>query len=338
MEPLTLAALATGALYLVRRMRARSSASASQSAPPSKGPAVTAAAPPSSPPPSAPPSSPSIPQGSELASRVKLGEKIAGSGDGLAWAKTLPSGSTPEREARILQAVKDGMARIEWATIPLEANGIRATLPVMSRVLRIGATNPVRVSVNYETAQAIADHLGAAMMTPHVADLTRLYSRVPLAPSLRNPWVQDGTMSATNRMIEYSQALDAKVPEEAGGIVSNEGKHWVNTLRFWNDKDPAKRYPPNKRSANYGWWDKGAPNKRYIGNMWQTTGLVHDWKHVDYSQLVQLMGKTLNVEGVGPVSVGAALADPKLYALLSDEGPLPSWAHPGFQKPAEQVA
>lgn len=334
MEPLTLAALATGALYLVRRYRAKGSAAPAGEPPKTssaaqKGPAV---------PPSAPATPPSVPQGSDLANRVEFISAVEGSGDGLAWAKSLPSGSTPEREAKILQAVKDGMARFEWVRIPLEANGVKATLPVMSRVLRIGKTNPVRVSVNYATAQAIADHLGAAMMTPHVADLTRLFSRVPLAPSLRNNWVQDGTMSGTNRMIEYSQALDAKVPENAGGIVSNEGKHWVNTLRFWNDKDPAKRFPPNKRSANYGWWDKGAPNKRYIGNMWQTTGLVHDWAHVDYSQLVQLMGQKMNVEGVGEVHVGAALSDPKLFELLSDEGPLPSWAHPGFQKPPQQVA
>lgn len=336
MEPLTLAALATGALYLARRYRARKGADVTP--PPSSPPSSPKPSAPAPAAPSSPAPAPSIPQGTELSKRVVPLSSTEGSGDGLAWAATLPAGPSQAREDAILAAVKAGMARVEWVEIPVEANGVRGTLPVMARALRVGKTNPVRVSVNYETAQAIADHLGAAMMTPHVADLTRVFSALPLEPVLRSNWVQDGSMAKTNRIIEYSQALDALVPESSSGIVSNEGKHWVNSIRFWGDKDPSKRWPPNKRSANYGWWSASAPSKRYIGKMWQTTGLAHDWKHVDYSQLVVLMGQKMKVEGRGSMHVGAVLGDANLYPLLSDEGPLPSWAHPAFGKSREVSA
>jgi hypothetical protein len=316
MEPLTLAALAAGALYVARRLRKPMETPVATDKP---APPVTS-------------KPPSAPQPSNLASLVVPLNSTGGSGDGLAWAATLPSGPSADRDAMILKAVQDGMARTEWVEIPVEAGGMRGTLPVMARTLRIGATNPVRVSVNYETAQKIADLLGAAMMTPHVADLTRLYSALPLAPKLQSNWVNDGSMAKTNRMIEYSKALDASVPVDSRALTSNEGKHWVVSARFWKDTDSAKRYPPNKRSANYGWWDKGAPNKRLIGNMWQPVGLAHDWKHVDYSQLLQFMSQMMTVEGVGKMHVGDVLADAKLSPLLSDEGPLASWAHPAFNK------
>jgi len=269
---------------------------------------------------------------SSAASSAKLLGNTEGSGDGLEWAKTLPAKPGKAREQQIFDAVKAGMARTEWVEMPVQVGDLKVTIPVMARTLRIGKTNPVRVSVNYETAQQIADFLGAAMMTPHVADLTRVFSTNALEPVLKSNWVNDGTMANTNRMVEYSQALDKLVSPDDKRLTSNEGKHWVVSARFWNDKDASKRWPPNKRSANYGWWSKSAPNKRPVGPVWQTTGLAHNWEHVDYSQQVQLMSQFVTVEGQGKVHVGQILADPKLNVLLSDEGPLGSWAHPAFEK------
>jgi hypothetical protein len=216
-------------------------------------------------------------------------EPSGGAGDGLAWAQQLPAGPSAGREEAIFKAIERGDANIDWAELPVEGvvNGTvrRGKVYVFARTLRIGAQNPVRVSVNYETAQRICDLLGCAMMTPHVADLTFDQSTLKLAPQPMSKWVEDGSMAKTNRMIEYSQKLDKLVPIETPQLVSNESKHWVNTKRFWVDPDAAKRWPPSKRSANYGWWSKAAPN----GRLWQSTGLAHDWFHVDYSQQLVLM-------------------------------------------------
>lgn len=304
MTPLLLAAAGLGVLALSSK-----EASASVSTPPgATGPGVA-------PPPSPEPNAPTTPAS-------------AGSGDGLAWASQLPKGPTLGRDEAIFRAVERGDARIDWAAIQVEGGGRKGTVYVFARTLRIGQTNPVRVSVNYETAQRICDLLGCAMMTPLVADKTYEQSTLKLAPMPMSKWVSDGTMANTNRMIEYSQKLDARVPVDSTQLTSNESKHWVVTKRFWADPDPSKRWPPSKRSANYGWWSTQAPN----GRLWQSTGLVHDWMHVDYSQQLVLMSQRMEVEGLGNVHVGSVLKHPKLHAMLSNEGPLDSWAHPAFGK------
>jgi len=259
-------------------------------------------------------------------------EPSGGAGDGLAWAQQLPAGPSAGREEAIFKAIERGDANIDWAELPVEGvvNGTvrRGKVYVFARTLRIGAQNPVRVSVNYETAQRICDLLGCAMMTPHVADLTFDQSTLKLAPQPMSKWVEDGSMAKTNRMIEYSQKLDKLVPIETPQLVSNESKHWVNTKRFWVDPDAAKRWPPSKRSANYGWWSKAAPN----GRLWQSTGLAHDWFHVDYSQQLVLMSQRMELEGYGNVHVGSVLKFRDLCVLSSYDGPLASWAHPAFNK------
>jgi len=341
MNPVFLAALGgAAAVAALLKMKSDKSPTPAPSTPPAPQASKPAGA--SAPAPSAPsaPAAPAAPAGNvatalpqpsgELASSVRKLGSTDGSGDGLAWAATLPSSPGPARDNAILEAVKSGMARSEWVEIPVEVEGKKIAIPVMARTLRIGQTNPVRVSTNYETAQKIAEFLGAAMMTPHVADLTRLFSANALPALPQNKWVQDGSMAKTNRMIEYSQMLDTKVPQDSRDLTSNEGKHWVVSARFWTDSDPKKRYP-NKRSANYGWWDKGASGKRFIGPMWQTTGLAHDWAHVDYSQQLQFMSQYVTVDGQ-KMHVGELLKDPKLNVALSDEGPLPSWAHPAFER------
>lgn len=252
----------------------------------------------------------------------------SGDGDGAAWAASLPTEETPKRDEAILAAVRAGMGNFHWTTVRSSIPGYDAQVTVMTRVLRIGARNPVRVTVRYDTFQKIAELLGGAMMTPFVADLTYKQAKLPLKMQGRNSWVEDGTMGRTRRMIEYSQQLDALVPRDFDGLVANEGKHWIVCSRLWND--PQKGWnvqKSDKWSANYGWWDKGSPN----GIMWQTPGLAHNWGHVDYSQSVFLMGQWAMVNGV-ICHVGAILADKKLCGLLSNEGPLPSWAHPAFGK------
>ena len=247
--------------------------------------------------------------------------------DGLAWAKSLPNKPTKSREDAIYQAVKDGLARIEWANVTTEAKGFRGTVRVFARTLRIGKTNPVRVSVNFETAQRICNLLGCAMVTSKVADLTRLQSVNKLAALPMNKWVQDGTMANTDRMIEYSQKLDGKLGVNDTALTSNEGKHWVNTKRFWTEP----QNPP--KSANYGWWSDGAPYEGKIGKMWQTVGLAHNFQHVDYSQQIVLMDQMMSVEGLGNVHVGSVLKHPDLCYLLNYDGPLASWGHPAFKLP-----
>lgn len=257
----------------------------------------------------------------------------AGGGNGLEWAAQLPAGPGPGREEAIFKAVERGDARIDWSELRVEGAGYTGTVYVFARTLRIGQQDPVRVTVDYQTAQRICDLLGCAMMTPLLADKSREQSVRKLNAMPMSKWVQDGTMAKTSRMIEYSKKLDQVVPVDAADLTSNESKHWIVTKRFWADSDASKRWPPSKRSANYGWWSKSAPN----GRLWQSTGLAHDWFHTDYSQQLVLVSQRMELDGVGNVHVGSVLQHPKLHVLLSNEGPLDSWAHPAFGKTSPKL-
>lgn len=270
-----------------------------------------------------------------------------GAGDGLDWANALPhthgpnTGNAslgqwgepgPERESALYAAITGGMSTYGWSQVVMgPIDGTYAIVPVLNRTLRIGQTRPVRITVDYLTHQHIVDLLGGACMTPKVADASFAQASFPLQAMPENAWPVDGTMAATSRMIEYSLANDQRVhSNEYTRLVANESKLWILTGRFWND--PTKRFVAGNKStwwaANYGWWSKSAPN----GKLYQSTGLAHNFSHVDYSQQIQCMGLYCMLRGKkeGLAHVGAVLRDPVLSALLSDEGVLPSWKHPAF--------
>lgn len=285
----------------------------------------------------------------------------SGSGDGLDWLNSLPGSINLVRKAQglprvkkydvarekaILDAVRAGMANFQWTQLVLgPVDGTYLTLPVFSRVLRIGATNPVRVDVNYQTAQQIADLLGGALMTPYVVDEIHRQAGLAIDPQLTN-WSADGTMAYTDAMGDYSATLDKLVPQDVtslpDSLVSNEGKDWVITKRFWADNIGQKQYVPGDSkslwAANYGWLSDKADKTNQVGKkLYQPVGLAHNFGHTDYSQALRLTGLygVLSGKRNGLVHIGSLLRDPTLSKLLSYEGTLPSWKHPAFQTGGE---
>jgi len=229
------------------------------------------------------------------------------------FLKTLPERPTREREALILQAVRNGHALPpRWAKIHSYAGTSEAVIEVAEDALAIGEPDDwVRVTVNHTTAQEIADHLGCALPTTRIANLAYAQAAVRLSPCFQKP---DAQMAFTSRMVQHHRKIEEK---RAGrpGLVSNVGKDWVLTNRLAGN--------PN-HAANYGWFDTGAPNKK----LWQTLGLAHDRWHVDYSQTVRLVNRTLTVDGT-VVQLDDVLRSGELAALVSDEGPLRIVRHPG---------
>lgn len=296
------------------------------------------------------------------------GQISEGSGDGLEWANSLPFSVNKVRQAQkkprwkdyvvareeaILKAVRDGMANYEWSSIVLgPVDGTYLTLPVFTRTLRIGKTNPVRVSVNYKTEQQIADLLGGSMMTALVADEVYRAADVKADPHPTG-WDQDGTMATTDGMVDYSQTLDKSYPQDVTNltnpILANENKDWILSSRFWHDdigiklgRDHSYKHGSKELyGANYGWYAGPMGHSAVLNPAWrsspplqviQSVGLVHNFGHVDYSQQVRLMGLfgALSGKKNGIVHVGRLLRDPVLHKLLSYEGQLPSWKHPAF--------
>lgn len=265
--------------------------------------------------------------------------------DGALWAASLPKSAGPERERIILDTLINKGARYSFAVVRSgPVDGITAKLSVMSRTVRVGQYNPVRVQVDYSTMQAFCDALYLSMMTPLVADLTWKQAGMRL-PYLQKPkWVEDGTMSTTANMIAYSRDLDQgdknvgrpPVPvNDEMTLIANEGKQWVVAKRLWVDNiTPEKSWNPKTMtrpdlcwSANYGWWmPSGAPV--------QSVGKKHNFPHTDYSQQIVAVSRTVILEGAPPeltvVDFGSLVKHPTLWRLVSNEGPLPSHKHPFF--------
>jgi hypothetical protein len=250
------------------------------------------------------------------------------------------SAGIAERELEILRAVQGGAYdHGGWRTVASEANGHSAIIPVMRRALALRAPDGrLVVSVSFALAQQIADVISAldipvCMPTSRVCDLIWRQAGTRL-PVLNQPtWVRDGSMSATARMIEFSAILAAAASDN-DALFANEGKAWVITRRNWAPPEgTGKELPEGAKSsrhngANFGWHAPTAPSRSPGGErVFQPVGLAHDRRHVDYSQLLTLMGRKILVDDVLRDAEEVA-RDPELAPLLSDEGPLPALRHP----------
>lgn len=258
------------------------------------------------------------------------------------------SGALPknigEREAIILDLVSKGEAEFNWTTVTTSLGENTAVIPVMSRAMAVHTPfGRLTVSVSFSTAQRIADMIGATMLTSRVSDIIYSQSDMKL-PVLNQPsWVLDGSMARTERMVEYSNIIDSKISSAGYSprLVSNEGKHWVVTSRFFLPPDGTGKEATEgivgsrHNAANFGWYSKASGSRSPGGQkVIQSIGLAHDKAHVDYSQLAVFMGKTILLNGHTEDSERVA-RDPYLFGLLTDEGkPLPMLRHPDLTQVA----
>jgi peptidoglycan hydrolase-like protein with peptidoglycan-binding domain len=220
----------------------------------------------------------------------------------------LPAAGGSARERAIFDALRADWVRLEWAGITSRVGGHTAEITVSSDVLAVGdADDWVRVTLSHTTAQLAADYFGAVLPTTRIVDLISEQAAVRLSPCLQPA---DAAMATTSRMLRHHEAIEGKRQGRAG-LVSTVGKDWVVTNRLRGHPD---------RSANYGWHDPHAPG----GKLWQPLGLAHDRFHVDYSQTVRLVRRTMKVDGVERDLVDV-LCDPELAGLVSDEGPISLW-------------
>lgn len=230
-----------------------------------------------------------------------------------------------ERQAYILDAVRNGDFDVIWSPITSSANGHTATFWVTSDALKI---NGVRVSASAYLQQQIADAIGARLLTGKLADLLFTQAQVRLPPFTRP------ITSQTSAMIEQSQKIDAAIAKlgatdaaAKGAIVNTVGKHWILDNQLASGKRVA---------VNYGWHHVtlmgGVPNDPTVSGakdpatgkpitVIQCACTAHDEFQDDYSQIVQLVASKATVDGA-EMSIDKVLTDPALAPLASHQGPL----------------
>jgi len=231
------------------------------------------------------------PNGSELSDRMA---KLSPDEREMAIAEAFASGNVPD----FLRQLR----RIAFTARDADGRDHSVTVWVTADVVSLGNDDDfIRVPMRPTTAQQIADAAGCLLPTPRISDEvwraagSRLQPR-PLT-SAREAW----TTFVTHNAIIQEQRRG--VPN--GPVLAGHKKDIV----ICRDLDERAG-----KAAIYGWHrDDGKPI--------QPVSLVHSARYVDYSHGVRLVWAKATVDG-READVAAALRDPKLCYLFSDEGPL----------------
>ena len=157
------------------------------------------------------------------------------------------------------------------------------------------------------TTQEIAWQLNASLPTRKMVDAIYAAAEIKLAPA---PIPPGPAMTTVPVFLEHSDAVRAQrlacaAAHPLGALTAGDKKDVVISARLAG--------APGK-VAIYGWHKtNGAPiQPLYLG---------HTDQWADYSHGIRLVAQNMIVDGTNS-SVRAVLADPKLCALLSDEGPI----------------
>ena len=228
---------------------------------------------------------------------------------GAAFIASLGDRDRAGRESAILRELRAGnipsfLRQLVSVTVKAGWDGKEhtASYDVMPDYLAIGSDGDfVRMPMNPHTAQTFCDECGMALPTRKMSSDIWAQAAVRLIPQ---PLTKDRESPAT---FLQSQRL---IEEQATGI--RRGAIWAGIKKDIVVTNRLQERP--HRLAIFGWH---YPNGEPI----QPLTTVHvDW-YVDYSHGVRPVRRVVRVDG-GEMDYEAVLRDPKLSALLSDEGPI----------------
>lgn len=273
---------------------------------------------------------------------------------GSAFIRKLPANGGPERDELLFDAVR--MRSIDpcfWVPVYLKHGAYTARIMVMHDTLRVGESgDSFRITCGHDTAQRIADELGLATITAKISDEIFKQATLQLKPMTRFEWVRNGTNKSTKNMLTQSRDLDQVVFDACKKtgwrkcqLYADLGKDWINSLMLWGPPPPVvpggavqcDNVPV--RSCEYG-WHTWSGEYRSVSDaqlkVIQRPSLCHGIGHIDYSQMVRLMQRTVVVSGTTPsgvpftseVDVDTVIQSKELAPLLNHEGPLPAMRHP----------
>lgn len=229
---------------------------------------------------------------------------------GSAFIQRTAALSEREREAAILQSLLVGGDPVALRSfVPLTLSGtlddrsVSIELRVAPDYLSIGADDDfVRVPMYPETAQRIADARNCVLPTTRLVDAIYRAATVKVSPSP----MPDGRRGSNAYYLEHQRRVEAKRQGHAlGALTAGHKKDIVITPRLRGHRD---------RVAIYGWHESEH-------DVIQPLSLVHSARYVDYSHGVRLIDRAVAVDGQ-TVDISEVLRDPKLSALVSDEGPI----------------
>jgi len=183
------------------------------------------------------------------------------------------------------------------------------TYLVMPDYLSIGTDNDyVRMPMNPLTAQKIANQFDCTLPTRKMVNDIWKHSPNKVVPL---PWgpPYDSSMMSTERIGIHNQRIQKQLEgKDFKLLLSGHKKDVVLTNRLYPGN-------PNKRVCIYGWIQS---NGQAIQGL---NPVSHEDTYADYSHGIRMIANDVIVNG-SPMRMKDVFADPKLSALVSDEGPL----------------
>jgi len=250
----------------------------------------------------------------------------------------------------VVQAVREGKGRFEWAEVESEHNGHKLRVQVFRDALKFDDVpamtwdfkppvpddyrvfDGVRLPASAQQLQQIADMLGCLLLTPKVVDMIWLQAVLKFNSVVN----VKGNIVAISKINDVHEAIEAVI-EKLGGdpgnvLVSCVGKYWV----LINALLPERNVHGAPVCCNYGWCGTNASGPGLTAGVkcWQRPGYQHNFLHWDPSQTIRLMYKWAKLMRAGTdvwedVLLAELLQDEELAPLASHEGVLKLVRQPG---------
>lgn len=248
----------------------------------------------------------------------------------------------------IIQAIKDGKGKFEWAEVCSEYNSYKLYIKVFRDAMKFDGvpamswdrkpvTNDtrifdgVRIPATADELQRIAYMLDCMLMTPKVIDLIWLQANL----KFNCITAVNGQIVAISHIHSLHEKIEKKIAELGGDdgtkLISCVGKYWclINDLAYkgkvWGDW----------AACNYGWFSSAGSGPGISPGTccWQRPGYRHNKQHYDPSQTIRLMHRTARLvhrDGTEEiVDLHNIAADPGLAPLLHHQGMLKYLAQKG---------
>lgn len=220
------------------------------------------------------------------------------------WAKLTPD----QREAAVAVEVLRGnfpqhLRRLRAVRLQATIDGQihECIVQVWRDYLSVGSDDDfLRIPLTPVPAMKIATQLGCTLPTPKLVDAIDAAADVRLEP---RPLTEARDSLAT--FVQHHQIIEAQFAGKRYGLMSGIKKDVVITNQLL--ESPAK-------VAIYGW-------RKLDGKPIQPLTTVHKSSYVDYSHGIRLVSRVVMLDGKERL-IEDVLKDPKLYVLLSDEGPV----------------
>lgn len=238
--------------------------------------------------------------------------------DGAAFAREVADLTRGARDAVTTREILRGnvpdflrhLAPVELHAYSSDGRPLRATLCVMPDYLAVGADRDyLRMPMGLAAATRLAARLGFVLPTPRMVDAIYRAAASQLRPQplAAGPGMRSTAYIRRHHAEVARQAQRLGIP--AGLLLAGHKKDLVLSNRM--DTHPG-------RLAIYGWHELN-------GEPIQPLSTAHGVEYVDYSHGVRLVSDVMLLNG-RVTTVHQVLANPRLAAVLSAEGPVPSLA------------